>query len=171
MKIKYIAYVASSIDGRIAKKNNSDIDWTSKEDSEFYQNSLKKVDVVIVGHNTYRLAGKRNWKDAIVLTSKFHIPKVKGNITFFNPKRYDLKKLLQERNYKKVAIIGGSKVYDFCLRNKMMDEIFVTIEPYIFTNGISMFSGSTFKKYKLHLHSIKVLNKKKTVLLRYLIKR
>src|SRR3989339_743863 len=84
MKIKYIAYMASSIDGRIAQSNQSGIDWTSKEDSNFYQNSLKKVDAVIVGHNTYKLASRRNWKDAIVLTSKVSSPKVKGKTIFLD---------------------------------------------------------------------------------------
>lgn len=160
--------MASSIDGRIAQSNQSGIDWTSKEDSNFYQNSLKKVDAVIVGHNTYKLASRRNWKDAIVLTSKVSSPKVKGKTIFLNPKKSNLKKFLQNQNYRKIAIIGGSRVYDFCLRNKMMDELYVTIEPYVFTAGILMFSGNEFKKNKFSLQSIKRLNKKSTVLLKYI---
>jgi len=167
---KYIAYMVSSIDGRISKGSNSGIDWTSKEDSNFYQNSLKKVDAVIVGHNTYRLASKRKWKDAIVLTSKVNLPKINGETIFFNPKKYNLKKFLRSKNYKKVAVIGGSRVYDFCLRNKMMDELFITIEPYVFTTGIPMLSGNVFLKHKFFLQSIKKLNKKGTVLLRYINK-
>ena len=51
-KVKYTAFVATSIDGRIAKNNHSGIDWTSKEDWNFLQKSLTKIDAVIVGYNT-----------------------------------------------------------------------------------------------------------------------
>jgi len=49
----------------------------------------------------------------------------------------------------------------------MLDELFVTVEPYVFTAGVSMFSGGEFKKYKFILQSIKKLNKKGTLLIKY----
>ncbi len=163
---KYVAYVASSIDGRIAKSKTSGTDWTSKEDWKFFQGSLSQMDAVIAGHNTYKVAEsglkKRN---TIVLTSK----KIKsfGSVVFFNPEKKDLKKFLTSKKYKKVGIVGGASVYDFCLRNKMLDELFVSIEPYVFTQGVPMFLGKTFKKYKFTLMSVKKLNKKSTLLLHY----
>ncbi|MDO8659649.1 MAG: dihydrofolate reductase [Candidatus Parcubacteria bacterium] len=167
-KINYTAFMATSIDGRIACSSTSGIDWTSKEDSNFYQKSLTKMDVVIVGYNTYKLAGRRNWKDAVVLTSRVNsFKKIDSKTFFLNPQRSNLKKFLHNKNYAKVAIIGGGRVYDFCLRNKMIDKLFVTIEPYVFTTGISMFSGDIFKKYKFYLQSIKKLNNKGTILLKY----
>ncbi len=170
-QVKYVAYVASSIDGRISKSAKSKIDWTSKEDWNFLQKSLRSFDMVIVGHNTYKVAEthlkKRN---CVVLTSKVNKMKTVGSVVFFNPKRNqqeNLKKFLQNKNYKKVAILGGPKVYNFCLENKMLDELFVTIEPYVFTDGIPMFSSNLFKKYKFSLQSVKKLNKKGTILLQY----
>lgn len=167
-KIKYIAYVATSIDGRIAKSSQSGIDWTSKEDWNFFQKSLTTMDAVVVGHNTYNVSKDRlKFRNTIVLTSKVNISKIDGKATFLNPEKSSLKKFLQERNYKKIAILGGSKVYDFCLRNKMLDELFVTIEPYVFTSGIPMFLGKDFKKYNFSLQSIRRFNKKGTILLHY----
>lgn len=167
-KIKYLAYVATSIDGRISKNSQSEIDWTSKEDWNFFQKALSKVDAVIVGHNTYKVAEKSLKKrQAIVLTSRVNKIRVDGKTTFFNPKKNNLKKLLQDRKYKKVAILGGAKVYNFCLINKMLDELFVTIEPYVFTSGVPMFFSNKFRKYKFSLQSVKKLNSKGTLLLRY----
>ena len=167
-KIRYIAYVATSIDGRIAKNAKSGADWTSKEDWNFFQKSLTKTDAVVVGLNTYKVAEARLKKrNTIVLTSKVGKPKIKDSVIFFNPKKSNLKKFLQSRNYKKVAILGGAKVYAFCLKNKMLDELFVTIEPYVFTAGIPMFFGKKFEKYKFSLQSIKRLNKSGTILLKY----
>ncbi len=165
-KANYVAYVAASIDGRIAKNGHSGTDWTSKEDWKFFQNSLKKMDVVIAGHNTYKVVEsglkKRN---TIILTSK----KIKsfGSVTFFNPEKDNLKQFISSKNYKTVGIVGGASVYDFCLRNKMLDELYVTIEPIVFTSGVPMFSGKVFKKYKFTLASVKKLNKNGTLLLKY----
>ncbi len=165
---KYIAFVASSIDGRIAKSGKSGTDWTSKEDWSFFTKSLKGMDAVIAGHNTYRVAKERlKRRNTVVLTSKAAKLKIEGKTTFFNPEKSDIKKFLRIKKYKKIGILGGAKVYDFCLKNKMLDELFVTIEPYVFTTGVPMFSGKEFRKYKFILQSIKKLNKKGSLLLKY----
>ncbi len=165
---KYIAYVASSIDGRISKSSKSKVSWTSKEDWIFFQKALNGVDAVVVGHNTYKVSEARiKRRNAVVLTSKVSKPKVSGSVIFLNPKKSNLKKFIQGKHYKKVAIIGGPQVYSFCLDNKMLDELFVTIEPYVFNLGIPMFSGKSFKKYSFKLLSIKKLNKMGTILLQY----
>ena len=167
-KTKYVAYVATSIDGRIAKNSLSKVDWTSKEDWNFFQKSLTQSTAVIVGSHTYKnyreSLKKRN---TIVLTSKVPAPKIEGSVIFLNPKKSNIKDFVHSKKYKKVAVIGGSKVYDFCLKNKMLDELFVTVEPYVFTTGVPMFSSNIFKKYKFKLQSIKKLNKKGTILLQY----
>ncbi|MEK7784205.1 MAG: dihydrofolate reductase [Chloroflexota bacterium] len=170
-KTLFVAYVATSIDGRIAHSGQSGVDWTSKEDWNFFQKSLNKFDAVIAGRNTYNVAKdslrKRN---TIILTSKVSLPKALGSVTFFNPQKFSLKKFIISKKYKNVAIVGGPKVYNFCLRNKMLDELFITIEPYVFTAGVPMFTGDRFQKYKFVLQSIKRLNKKGAILLKYKIK-
>ena len=167
-KVSCIAYVATSIDGKIAKNSQSDTDWTSKEDWNFFQKSLSKMDAVVVGRNTYQLAKARlDQRNAIVLSSKVNSPKLRGKTTFLNPDKTDLKKFLQTKDYRNVAIAGGAKVYDYCLRHKILDELYVTIEPYVFTAGVPMFSGSEFKKHRFTLMSVKRLNKKGTILLKY----
>lgn len=170
--ILFSAYVAGSIDGRIAKSGQSGADWTSKEDWYFLQKSLSRVDAVIVGYNTYKLAQARLKKrNTIVLTLRTEKINSFGSVTFFNPEKNNLKKFLRAKNYKKVAVLGGPRVYDFCLRNKMLDEIFVTIEPYVFTAGVPMFAGDNFKKYNFILESIKKLNQKGAILLKYKMKK
>ncbi|MEX2029322.1 MAG: dihydrofolate reductase [Candidatus Paceibacterota bacterium] len=167
-KTLFVAYVATSIDGRIAENTHSEIGWTSKEDWYFFQKSLKKFDAVVVGHNTYKVfrdnLSKRN---SIVFTRYANKPRLSGSVAFFNPQKYDFKKFIKNHNYKKIAVLGGPKVYDFFLKGGMLDELFVTIEPHVFTAGVPMFSGAKFKKYKFSLLSVKRLNKKGTLLLKY----
>jgi dihydrofolate reductase len=167
-KPKYTAYIASSIDGIIAKNKSSGTDWTSREDWNFFQKSLSKADAVIAGHNTYKVAKERlDKRNTIVLTSKTKNIKTVGKVTFLNPKVTNLRNFCASKNYKNIAIVGGSSAYSFCLENKILDELFVTVEPYIFGSGVPMFRSSAFKKSKMILESIKKLNKTGTVLLKY----
>lgn len=167
-KIKFTAYIATSIDGRIAKNRHSlSTDWTSVEDWKFFQKSLAKHDVVVVGNNTYKVAEKYLKKrNTIVFTSKVSKTVVVGSVVFFNPKYSDILDYFNILEYKNVAILGGSKVYNFFLRYKMLNELYITIEPYIFNSGVAMFSGK-FKKFSFLLQSVKKINKKGTLLLKY----
>ncbi len=164
----YVAYVAASIDGRISQSNRSKLNWTSIEDWNFFQKSIKKFDAVVVGHNTYKVfeinLKKRN---TIVFTHQINNPKLFGSVTFLNPQKSNFKKFIKSKNYKKVTILGGPKIYNFFLEDGMLDELYVTIEPYVFTAGVPMFSSAKFKKYKFSLLSAKRLNKKGTLLLKY----
>jgi len=167
-KIKFVAYVAASIDGRISESSHSKIDWTSEEDWNFLQKSLKKFDAVVVGSHTYKIAEKSLKKrNTIVFTSKVKKSKVSGSVTFLNPEHSNVRDLLRKNKYRRVAILGGPEVYNFFLKNNMLHELFVTIEPYIFTSGVPMFSGKKFEKYRFKLLSIKKLNGRGTILLRY----
>ncbi len=126
------------------------------------------MDAVVAGANTYKVVESRLKKrNTIILTSKVNRLKISGSVTFLNPKKENLKKFIEHKKYKSVGIVGGSYIYNFCLENKMLDELFVTIEPYVFTAGVPMFSGSKFKKYNLILESMKKLNEKGTLLLKY----
>ncbi len=167
-KIKFTAYIATSIDGRIAKSKRSfSADWTSSEDWKFFQNSLARHDVVVVGHNTYKIAKNNLQKrNTIVFISKIIKPKTIGSATFLNPKLLNILDYFNSMKYKNIAILGGPRVYNFFLEHKMLNELYVTIEPYIFSNGVPMFSGK-FKKTKLFLQSVKKMNKNGTLLLKY----
>ena len=167
-KIHFVAFIVASIDGRISKNKESKVkNWTSLEDWKFFQDSLVKYNVVIVGYNTYKIAEtnlkKRN---TIVFTSRVVKPKIIGSVVFLNPKYSNILDFLKSTKRKNVAILGGPKVYNFFLEHKMLDELYVTIEPYIFSDGGPMFSGK-FREVRLSLQSVKKINKKGTLLLKY----
>ena len=168
MITKYTAYIAASIDGRIAESPHSGVNFTSREDSSFFQRALKHAGVVVVGRNTFKIAEKGlRQRNTIVLTSRVTEPTISGSVTFFNPERFNIEEFIQNKKYKHVAIAGGPHVYNFFLEHRMLTELFVTIEPYIFGTGVPMFQGSSFKKFPLYLRSVKRLNKQGTLLLRY----
>ena len=168
-KTNFTAFVAGSVDGRISLKKRARPDWTSTEDWNFLQNSLKRFDAVVVGRNTY-LAAKTNLKrrNTYVLSRKLSSLKKDGSVTFVNPQKTDLRKLFAV--HKNVAVLGAGEVYQYMLDRGMMNELFVTVEPLIFGRGTTMFSGGR-KNKKLILRAIRRLNKQGTLLLQYDIAR
>jgi len=169
MKPKYIAIAAVTLDGKIAKSKNHMSDWTSKEDKDFLHKMLDKCDVVLVGNNTYKTAveplSKRN---CIVLTGKIKKPLQKSkNLLYINPKATNLGRLIAKKKYRRVAILGGTQTYSYCLENNLLDEIYLTIEPLVFGKGINLFESQKFIEYKFKLASIKKLNSNGTLLLHY----
>ena len=164
---RYIAFVAASVDGRISLSSKHPPHWTSKEDWDFFQKSLARIDVVVVGRNTYQsvaeLLRKRN---TFVLSSRPKTLTRRGTVTFVNPARVNLPNLLER--YKSVAVLGGGTVYRFMLEKELLDEIFVTVEPLIFGRGKEMFVGGT-RMERVELLSVKRLNRTGTLLLHYQI--
>src|ERR1700690_3920920 len=109
-KPKYIAIAAVTIDGKIAKGPNHMSNWTSKEDKVFMRALLAKCDVVIVGNNTYKTAIKPlSKRNCIVFTKSVTKPQSKdSNLLYVNPKKTNIKELIKQKKYSKVALLGGA---------------------------------------------------------------
>lgn len=168
-KTRFVAFVAASVDGRISLAKRTLPDWTSKEDWRFFQNSLSKVDAVVVGTNTYQAAAARLRKrNTFVLSSRPRGVWRRGSVTFVNPASVDLAELLSQ--YKTVAVLGGGMVYRTMLERNLLDDIYVTVEPLIFGRGKEMFVGCT-RTTRLRLLSARRLNRSGTLLLHYGIDR
>lgn len=166
-KPRYIAFVAASVDGHISLLRKRPPDWASKEDRKFFQKSLSDFNAVVVGRNTYESVAERLRKrNTFVLSSRPKTFTRRGTVTFVNPRKINLSRLLAE--YKSVAVLGGGAVYRFMLENKLLDEIFVTVEPLIFGRGKEMFVGGT-RITRINLLSVKRLNRRGTLLLHYQI--
>jgi len=164
-KARFIAYVASSIDGRISLTAKKRPDWTSPEDWAFFQKKLGKADAVVVGRNTYEAAKTRlRARNTYVFSSKVTEVVRRGTVTFLNPARIDIADMLKD--YKTIAVIGGGRVYQAMLNKGLLDELYVTIEPLVFGRGVEMFKGGS-KAHAMKLLSVKRLNAKGTLLLRY----
>lgn len=163
---KFIAIAAITIDGKIGRDGYHFSDWTSKEDKNFMRTLLDTCEVVVVGNNTYKTAitplSKRN---CIVLTRSVKtIKRVSDKLLYLNTKSTNLKKAIQTSGYKKIAVLGGAQTYSYCLEHRMLDELYLTIEPVIFGRGVPLFAGK-FKLRKTKVISVQKLNRASTLLL------
>lgn len=159
-------HMVSSLDGVIAKKDNS-VSWfetssnyekgVSGQDAEEF---LKTIDCYVMGSRTYehalKLSKSYGWaygdKPTIVVTSR-NLPIERQNIEFYAG---DLKKLLNERlkpYYKNVWLVGGAMLAKEFIRLKLTDEIRVSILPIILGDG-TLFFDHIGQEQILHLKDV-----------------
>lgn len=158
MKVYIIA--AISVDGFIAKSKDQVINWTSKEDKKFFKDMTMKSGVVIFGGNTFRtfkstLPGRRH-----IIYTKSRIENPEVETTDEDPGQ--LVKKLESEGYKEAAICGGSSIYSMFLRAGVVTDIYLTIEPLIFGEGIKLFDSKS--EGKLKLESVQKLNSNTTLM-------
>lgn len=165
-KFRLTIHMVSSLDGIIAKKDNS-VSWF--ETSSNYEKGvngqdpeefLKTIDCYVMGSRTYEhameLSKSYGWaygdKPTIVATSR-NLPIYGQNIEFYSG---DLNKLVNERlkpTYKNVWLVGGAMLVRDFLRLKLTDEIRVSVLPIILGEGI-LFFDHIGQEQPLHLKDV-----------------
>jgi len=156
--MKVIIYCAVTLNGKIARGQSDPLDWTTKEDKGIFAIETKKAGVVVMGHNTFNSIS-HPLKDRlnVVLTLK---DKDSENLPGFleytcqTPKQ--ILETLKRRGFKKVFVIGGSVINTLFLRAGLVDEIWLTLAPRLFGDGISLVTDEHLEK-KLNLLSAKKL--------------
>ncbi|NUO00026.1 MAG: dihydrofolate reductase [Saprospiraceae bacterium] len=158
--------MVSSLDGMIAKKDNS-VSWF--ETTDYYEKGvaaqnpeefLKTIDCYVMGSRTYELAFELSksygWAygdtPTIVLTNRI-LPTDRQNIEFYAG---DLSKLVQERlkpGYKNVWVVGGSMLTKDFIRLNLADEIRVSVLPVILGDGTPFFDQVGLEQ-ALHLKDV-----------------
>lgn len=134
---------AISLDGKIAEATTQNsTSWTSKDDVRFFVQKSKEIGALIMGETTYNTIG-RPLKDRTIYvltkdpTHKMHQP----GIVYTSGDVKDVLKRIEADGHQKVLIAGGASVYSQFLSQGLVDELFLTVEPYLFGEGISLVSG------------------------------
>ena len=152
-KRKIILYIATSLDGYIARKNG-DVDWLFTDQDYGYQDFYKAIDTILFGSKTYDQVltfGKFPYGDrkCFVFTRTKrsrddHAEFVTGDIVEFINK-------LQNNAGMDIWLIGGADLIEVFLANNLIDEYKIFVHPLILGDGIPLFKKS-FKKQKSEIN-------------------
>lgn len=146
MAVKISVYIATSLDGFIARPNG-DIDWlTGGEGSEDYGYAefISTVDHIVMGRNTYeKVLTFGHWpyeKKVIVLTSRdLIVPEdLAGRVEALNLSPADLLRRLEIHDARHVYLDGGLTIQRF-LREGLVDELTITTIPVLIGQGLPLF--------------------------------
>lgn len=164
---KVIAIAAQTLDGFIARDSEQPANWSSREDKKSFAAATKDSGVVVMGRKTFDTIGRPlPSRLNIVLTStpdKFTtVPDI---LEFTNVNPPGIIQSLRKRSFESVFVIGGAQTYTEFLRAQLLDELWITIEPLVFGQGISIFT-KPFYNVESSLVKVVPLNDQ-TIQLRY----
>ncbi len=172
--MKVILAAVISLDGKTTKWNLPGVhDLSSKEDQEYFLSALNKNKLIIMGRKTFEVAKPDIYKGPkklrVVITKnpkKYKKLEVEGRLRFTNEKPEQILRTLEKQGFKQALLVGGSEINALFFKAKLVDEVWLTVEPKIFGsgNGITM---NNELNVELKLKSSKRLNVNGTLLLKY----
>lgn len=172
MKVTVVAVI--SADAKLTRGDESAVHtWASKEDQQHLQSQIAEHDGIVFGSGTYEaMDGKFDLvprKLRVVLThdvNKYVESAVPGQLEFMNHAVVDLISTLEQRDIKKLLVAGGPQMIADFLQAKLVDEVYLTIEPRFFGSGKSLLPDTPLD-INLQLISSRTLNSQGTTLVHY----
>lgn len=130
-----------TMDGKIAKSSDHFPNWTSREDKKYFWKVSDEHKVVIMGENTFKtfphpLKNRLN----VVFTLEKNSQPVEG-VKWVSGEPEKVVEELEKEGHHSAILGGGSNLNGLFLKHKLVDELYVTVEPKIFGDGLSLFSG------------------------------
>ena len=150
MSIKASVFIATSLDGFIARANG-DLDWltgtnsASTEQDYGYQEFIDTVDTIVVGRNTFEFvltfdAWPYSGKKVVVLSSKPDAvpPHLVDSVEWLSLAPQRLVERLAAQGATHLYVDGGKTIQGF-LRAELIDELTITRVPILIGAGVPLF--------------------------------
>ncbi len=161
---KTILYIAMSLDGFIAGKND-DISWLFVyNDVEYgYDKFFSTIGVIIQGRRAYDIELKNGWENAhpvpkFVLSHTVPKKSAREDVVFTDEDIAGVLKKAKKLTDKNIWIEGGAHVAQQFLKRGLIDEIALTIAPVLLGDGIRLFDNID-KQISLLLQDVKKYDK------------
>ncbi|HMA34514.1 MAG TPA: dihydrofolate reductase family protein [Chloroflexia bacterium] len=146
--MQIILMAAVTLDGKLARHPAHLSNWTSPEDKKIFRTETRRAGVIIVGHNTYKtfarpLPGRLH---IVVTHTPAAYPGIPGAVEFTDAPPAAIVADLAARGYTRAVLVGGAQINALFLAADLVDEIWLTVEPVIFGQGIPLFAGYDFDR-------------------------
>jgi dihydrofolate reductase len=151
-------HVVSSLDGFIAKKDNS-VSWLDSPGSvyeagvsiseEEIATFVSAIDCYVLGSRTYEHALELGWPygdTPTVVVTRREWPKARESVEFYSG---DLKTLVDVKlapRFRNIWLVGGAMLCQRFLELDLVDEIRLTIAPVLLGDGLRLFGGFLTEK-------------------------
>lgn len=136
--MKVVLLAAMSVDGKIAEsRDQNSTDWTSKDDVRFFVKKTKEVGTLIMGSATYETIGRPlPGRKIFVMCFRPEKHEPIEGVEFIKKGPKEMLEYLEEQGIESVVIAGGASIYRQFIEQGLVDELFLTVEPYLFGKGI-----------------------------------
>lgn len=155
MQRKVFIFIATSLDGYIAKENDdiSFLDMVAEEGQDYgYETFINTVDNIILGRKTYdkvqNLGFSYKGRKTYVIT-RTERPSI-DNVEFYTGDLKELLIQLKKENGKNIFVDGGAEIVNEIMKHQLIDEYVISIIPVFLGSGVRLFKdGRPESKLKL----------------------
>jgi len=145
---KLSIYIATSLDGYIAKPNDdlSFLKLVEKEGEDYgYMDFTSTIDTIILGRKTYDWVRKEigsshydNGDRNVYVITRTEKPCI-GKTTFYTGNLTELVERLKNENGKNIYCDGGAEIINELLKNDLIDEFIISVVPVLLGSGTRLF--------------------------------
>ncbi len=139
MNVFIIAAVTA--DGFIGRHKDHLADWTSPEDKKLFVELTKEAGTVVVGSRTFATIGRALPGRKIIVLSSKPAPTVIEGVEYTSESPLEIVARLAVAGEPTLGIIGGASVYHQFMAAGIVNEIYLTVEPKLFGQGVTLFNG------------------------------
>ena len=174
--MKVVLVFVSAIDGKVTKWGDPDVKkWSSGEDKEHFRKVWRDSKLIVMGSNSFEAENLKPSPDRLVLVlthqpDKYANSKKEGQLEFTDESPVHLISRLKNEGYQQMTLLGGPKVATSFLKEELVDELWLTIEPVIFGTGEKLVSAEKLD-IKLKLMRVDKINEQGTLIIKYSIQR
>lgn len=146
-------HVVSSLDGFIARKDNS-VSWLDVQGSVYEAGAsiseeeiaafVKAIDCYVLGSRTYEHALELGWPygdtPVIVMTGR-EWPQARKSVEFYSGDIETLIRVKLAPRFRNIWLVGGAVLCQHFLELGLVDEIRLTIAPVLLGDGLRLFGA------------------------------
>ncbi len=163
-----VIYIAITANGFIARADES-ADWISDSEWGLFRNFVNAHGNMIVGKRTYEILLEhgefaRSELSSIQTVVLSDVPLV-VQAPNHQVARSPVEAIEALAAYETIVIAGGGRMNGSFIRENLVDELYLDVEPIVFGKGIALFEGADFEA-KLKLKSVQHIGESE-VQLRY----
>jgi dihydrofolate reductase len=147
--MKTVIVAALTADGFIGRSSDHLADWTGKADKKLFVRVTKEMGVMVMGSRTFATIGRAlPGRRTIVYTSRPEEITTDGVETTSEPPA-ELVARLEKEGAHGLAVAGGASIYNQFMQTGVVDELYLTITPVLFGEGVRLFTDEMAVSLKL----------------------
>ena len=172
--MRTVLVFVSTLDGKVTKWSESNISlWSSQEDQKYFKKIWNDSKLLIMGSNTFNADPIKPSSNhlLVIMTrepSKYKKYEVSGQLEFSDKSPGLLTLHFAKEGYEQMLVVGGAHIGTSFLKEQLIDELWLTIEPRIFGVG-SNFAIEKKLDINLHLISCERVNEHGTLITKYAV--
>jgi dihydrofolate reductase len=172
--MKTILIFVSSLDGKITKWGEPNVRlWSSHQDQDYYKKVWNESRLIVMGSATFNADTFNPSPDhqIIIMTShpdRYKSFEVPGQMEFTNETPVELSSRFATKGHQQMLVVGGPHIATSFLKEQLIDELWLTIEPKIFGTGEN-FATDAKLDINLRLIQSEKVNDQGTLITKYAV--